>query len=210
MIVQNVAGRDDELLLVIDGLCTEEECKVLIDYANRVKATDEGDMPWHAPGTGGKYDRAIMVRRKMAEVFEKRLKDVIPKILNDHKLLYINDHFRFSRYVAGGEFHVHCDGKNYDNGRPELTDGFSSESFMTLNMPLNTEGDEEYGLVGGGTTFFHGVGHGINKQPGEVRITVPAKAGRAVLFWADQYHQGDLVESGHKYLIRTDVMGQQI
>lgn len=211
MHVRRVEGREDEPIWVIDGFFAEEECEALIAHSNQIQVTENGDKPWHAPNTGGKYTRAMMSNRKLADVIEKRLKPILPEIVNDCKTLYVNDRFRFSRYSAGGEFHVHCDGKNYDNKRPELTGEFSAESLLTANAFLNTEGDEDYDLVGGGTTFFHGEGdeNGGPKQCGLLRESIPAKAGRLVLFWANQYHQGDLVVSGRKYLVRTDIMGQR-
>lgn len=115
-------------------------------------------------------------------------------------LLYLNDHFRFSRYKARGKFNIHYDGENYDSGRYELTGGRDTCIFFTLNIFLN--GDEEpFNLSGGGTTFYNGTLNNPKKS-----VTIRPKAGRVALFWSKQTHQGDVVNSGYKYLLRTDVM----
>lgn len=190
-------------LWILDNLLSKEECMGRIARANAMNDDNKGNRAWHAPGTGGKYSRVIMIDRSLADDLWNRVRKFLPEVIEGYKLVYLNDHFRFSRYRKGGVFHVHCDGKNYDNSRPDLIGEWSSESLLTLNIFLNTEGDTDYELVGGGTSFFN-QDENFNLN---LRTTVKAKAGRAVLFWAKQYHRGDVVDSGFKYLLRTDVMG---
>jgi prolyl 4-hydroxylase len=184
-------------LWILNNILSREECTDLITQCNTIRDDDKGNRSWHAPGTGGKYSRVIMINRELAEDIWSRIKPILPQTLHGYKLLYVNPYFRFSRYRKGGVFHTHKDGKNYDNSYPHLTGGFSAESLLTLNIFLNGEGEME--LAGGGTTFFD--------DKLNIRIPVRAKAGTASLFWADQYHCGDEVTEGFKYLLRTDVMG---
>lgn len=196
-----VSSAPETELWVLKNLLSSNECTDLIHRANNMK-DGNGNKSWHQPGTGGKYSRVIMIDRKLSDDLWERIRTHLPESLNGYKLLYLNDHFRFSRYKKGGLFPVHCDGKNFDNSRPEITGEYSSESLLTLNIFLNSEEDDTYQLVGGGTSFYNQTSRGL-----ELRTCVKAKAGTAALFWANQYHCGDKVQSGYKYLLRTDVMG---
>lgn len=121
-----------------------------------------------------------------------------------YRLLYLNSHFRFSKYMPGGFFPIHMDGTNYDNDRPEMTGEHSAVSVCTLNIFINDN------FEGGETEFFYTKHEDGIELPGPRRIVVEPVAGRASLFYAKQYHQGCTVKSSHKYLLRTDVMGVPI
>ena len=105
-------------LCVIDNLLSPDECKNLIHRCNTVKNND-GNLSWHHPKTGGKYMRAIIIDQQMADELFSRIISLLPETYNRHKLLYLNSHFRFSRYNTGGQFPMHRDGTNYDNDRHE-------------------------------------------------------------------------------------------
>lgn len=204
-IIKVKGNEDDHLLFILDNLLSPAQCVALINRANTLQ-TNGYNRSWHPPGTGGRYMRVTMIDRKLALFFEKMIMPILPETYTDeegntYRLLYINDHFRFSRYRERGYFHKHCDGQKEDNGRPELTGEYAAISLMTLNIPLNDEYGTDYELVGGSTSFYH------ECNPDKLRVKVPAKAGRAALFWFNQYHTGDEVISGFKYLLRTDVMG---
>lgn len=175
----------------IDNIFTPEECQDLLDRAN-----SEG---WHSPQTGGSYVRSIIIDRELADKLYLQLKEHIPDYYRDYKLLYINDHFRFSRYDVGGIFPVHQDGTNYDSSRVEDYEGYSTESVFTLNIFLNDD------FKGGETDFFEMNKENVNEL--KLRFRVIPKTGRGALFYAKQYHRGKEVLSPYKYLIRTDVMG---
>lgn len=176
----------------INNLLSDTECNELISLANNLKDDNLGNRSWHKPGTGGKYSRVIWINKRFATELWYRIKSILPEYIDQgnvrYKLAYLNDHFRFSRYRKGGIFPIHCDGKNH-SGR--------SESVFTLNIFLNTKPKSE----GGGTTFY--------QDPNDAsasKFTIPPIAGSAALFWANQYHSGDTVHDGLKYLLRTDVM----
>lgn len=167
-------------MLVVDNIFTPDECKALIATANT--------LPWHHPKTGGNYVRALLIDRALAERLWVKIKPVCPPVNHVNGVQYdcinINDHFRFSRYEAGGAFPIHLDGNNVDE--------FQNRSMFTLNIFLNDD------MEGGGTTFYNNdLTH---------RLTVAPKCGTGALFYAKQYHRGDVVAQGVKYLLRTDVM----
>lgn len=170
-------------LSIIDNLLSAVECVELITRANASS--------WHRPNTGGNYMRVIMVDAEFANTLFARIQPFLPAEYNGHDLTYLNAHFRYSRYNTGGNFPIHRDGTNYDNDRMEEF-GSSTQSVFTLNIFLNDD------FEGGATTFFN--------DDMTVRYVAEPKAGRASLFFAQQYHCGNEVLSPHKYLLRTDVM----
>lgn len=174
---------ENPLLLEVDFF-THAECEELIQRANNIG--------WHRANTGGEYFRAIMIDKQLAEQIWLKVKHLLPETIticdNTFTPVYVNDHFRFSRYEKGGEFTTHLDGYNFDSN--------NNHSMFTINIFLN---DKNSGLIkGGGTTFY--------KNNMEYNKTIHAKAGTGALFYAKQYHSGDVVEEGYKYLLRTDVM----
>lgn len=192
----------NNFLCVIDNLFTPAECQNLIIKANNVQ--NEGyNKSWHPANTGGGYMRVMMIDRDLSNQLWSKIKKFLPRDLmfNGYKLVYLNDHFRFSRYKKGGKFPLHCDGSNYDASRPEESGGYSTQSLLTLNIFLND------GFLGGETDFLE------HNSQGELtlRETVKPKVGRSALFWANQYHRGNEViptdDVEFKYLLRTDVMG---
>jgi predicted 2-oxoglutarate/Fe(II)-dependent dioxygenase YbiX len=84
---------------------------------------------------------------------------------------------RFYRYVAGQRFKMHKDG-------PWTEDGLTSQ--LTLLVYLND------GFTGGDTVFRD--------------FRVAPKQGDALLFVHDTWHEGAAVESGVKYVLRSDVL----
>ena len=139
----------------------------------------------------------------MANSLFEKLKTHIPNTYLGFNLLYINDHFRFSKYNVGGIFPLHKDGTNYDAGRVEEYDGYSTESIFTLNIFLNDD------FEGGETDFFETDQTNNEDHIMKLRFSVTPKTGRGALFYAKQYHRGNEVSVPYKYLIRTDVMGMR-
>lgn len=93
----------------------------------------------------------------------------------------LNERFRFYRYEPGQRFAPHYDGAY------ERENGERSE--FTFLIYLNDD------FEGGSTSFF---------QPG--RFHVQPKTGSLLLFHHPQLHEGAAVESGTKYVLRSDVM----
>lgn len=190
----------EPFLCVIDELLSKEECRELILKAENMKTDDSGNKSWHNPHTGGTYKRVIMVDRDLADRLFERIKPVLPQTMDNYRLVYLNSHFRFSKYSPGGLFPIHMDGTNYDNDR--IQNGNSSVSVCTLNIFLNDK------FSGGETEFFYFLDNNDEIElPGPTRYVASPAPGRACLFYAKQYHCGNKVRDGYKYLLRTDVMG---
>ncbi len=174
---------ENPILLEIE-LFNLDECKKLIKYAEKIG--------FHHPEMGHTYLRSQMVDSELAKMIWKKVETLLPKVITvnniEFKLECINDKFRFSKYDEGGSLPIHLDGYVIDRNH--------FRSMFTLNIFLN---DKESGLEEGGNTTFY-----TNDM--EFKTTIEPKAGKCVLFYAKQYHSGDIVTKGYKYLLRTDVM----
>ncbi len=166
-------------LQVIDDLLTRDECKQLIEFAEKqgFKEVDRGIANYHRV----EFDNPLL-----ANLLCNRLifRNMIPQYWNGNKVVGLNTHFRFSKYYEGQEFGIHKDGFN--------TDQNGNRSVMTLNIFLNDD------FEGGETDFFY--------EDKSFRFSAKPKSGRASLFDSQQYHCGNKIKKGIKYLLRTDVM----
>ena len=127
----------------------------------------------------------------------QRLEKVFPSIYrNRYEAVGLNERFRFYRYGPGQVFKWHRDGAYaLDNG---------DESLFTFMIYLNEECE-------GGETMFRGLPLGyIGNEQAPQEIAVKPKTGTALLFAHLLDHTGALVTKGVKYVVRSDVMYQQL
>ncbi len=167
----------NKYLQIIDDLFTPEECQKLIEHfdSNKTKFIDRGI---------AEYYRLEEDSDEMANILWNKVKHHLPTDYAGGKLVYLNNHFRYSKYHHGMQFGRHRDGTNQDK--------HGNRSIITLNIFLNDN------FNGGETDFFDNNNNLI--------ISVKPKPGRAALFDAGILHQGNMVLNGFKYLLRTDVM----
>ena len=184
MKVTNVSASDgNELLLQIDNIFTLDQCQTFIRNA---EATGFQDIDRGNACYGRVTGRINLEGQPLHEWLYKHLYEIIPSYVDGKRVTGLNDHFRFSKYHAGQFFDIHKDGFNQDcNG---------NRSALTLNIFLNDD------FKGGETDFFY------SNNRSDLRFSVKPLAGRGALFYAQQYHSGNEILSGYKYLLRTDVM----
>ena len=91
----------------------------------------------------------------------------------------LNPHFRFYRYENGQKFKRHIDGRQKVG---------ALESRVTFMIYLNAD------FEGGATTFDN--------------VSIEPQTGTALLFVHELKHEGCPVESGRKYVLRSDVLFQ--
>jgi prolyl 4-hydroxylase len=163
-------------LTVIDNILTPEECKLFIEFIDKEKEIKKINR-----GAYGSYSRITWNNKAYADEIFNRIKKYLPK---DKNYKCCNQYFRLAKYDIGGEFKIHKDGTNQDNE--------GNRSHLTLNIFLNDD------FEGGETDFFN--------DDKSFRYSASPRAGRGALFYSQQYHCGNVVKSGNKYLLRTDVM----
>ena len=165
-----------KFLKQIDHFLTEREC---------IKMIEKGDeLGWTSVDRVGVlcYHTEFNDPDLAHKLYQKLLKlNVFPSGL---PIAGLNDTFHMSKYECGQHFFIHKDTIKQDKqGR---------RSVMTLNIFLNKD------FTGGQTTFYDD-----NKQ---FRLSVEPDIGKAALFDSQQYHEGNEIKSGYKYLLRTDLM----
>jgi prolyl 4-hydroxylase len=105
---------------------------------------------------------------------------VVPEKLGDKSVVGLNERLRFYRYSPGQRFAAHTDGYFI---RSE-----TERSLLTLILYLNEE-------FTGGETFF------LNSE-----TRVAPQTGKVLVFAHQLWHEGLPVQSGTKYILRTDVI----
>ena len=159
------------------NVLSKEECDYLISMSEKA-----GYMP--LPSYSKNYrnnDRVIIRSFDLAKELYTRCKDYFPQSWTGYDNVHeLNEVFRFCRYTKGGIFRKHTDSFFERNSL--------ERSRLTFNIYLN-------GGFDGGHTVFP-----------ENDIHVIPKPGMVLVFDHDIVHQGYYLETGKKYLARSDVM----
>ena len=149
----------------------------MIDYDPKKKYVEKGELT--------KYWRVIWDNKEFADELFKRLKDGNYLPGDGKKYKCCNSVFRIAKYDSWGQFQIHRDGQNKNE--------CGEKTHLTLNIFLNKD------FKGGETDFF------LDDKK-TFRCSVKSAIGKAALFYHKQYHCGNIVSEGEKYLLRTDVM----
>lgn len=183
-----------ENIWYIDNFLTDEECDWHIKRSEEsVSAeSEQGKVGYEAAkvNVNGKQTLMTTVRnnqrvlsfdKPLAQDLWKRLSDCIPSY-PFAKPIGLNELWRYYKYEKGQRFKMHRDGAYKRNDK--------ESSFFTLIIYLNDN------FKGGETGFgaFH----------------ILPKKGRAIIFKHEIKHEGKIIENGIKYVLRTDIMFQQI
>jgi len=183
----------DPDILTVSGLFTADECERWIAQgealgfeAASVSLVEGAKM---MPAVRNN-DRATIEDPALAAALWERVRARVPPQLDGCLARGLSERFRFYRYDPGQRFKRHRDGAV--DGPPGL------RSKLTLLIYLND------GYEGGETTFVDYGFEGGVAVPREIRIA--GKAGMALIFRHERWHEGSPVLIGRKYVLRTDVL----
>ena len=182
---------DAERIIVIHDFLTDEECVSLIRRSEGL-AYESGTVAGVVNENIRNNERVILDDAALATDFFCRAQPFLPAALNDHRLVGFNERWRFYRYEPGQTFRPHRDG-SYVRMRT------FEESELTFMIYLND------GMTGGETRFFASIEQAF-RQPPEPFLAVQPKRGMALIFLHSIWHEGAVVQTGRKYVLRTDVM----
>lgn len=122
-------------------------------------------------------ERVIVEGRGWVAHLWERLSGIALPVVDGERPLGLPKDLRFYKYSNGQRFKMHKDGPWTENGMT---------SKLTFLVYLND------GFVGGATDFRD--------------FSVSPRAGNALLFIHDTWHEGASVTEGVKYVLRSDVL----
>jgi WD40 repeat protein len=132
-------------------------------------------------------DRQLLDDPGLAQTLLKALRHLLPQTLDGEVLVGLNPRFRICRYRPGQQFTLHQDGAWHPDSQ--------TRSRLTLMLYLNDADN----FSGGMTRFY--------EQPGgDPWVEVRPRTGRLMLFDHLLWHDGQRIEEGTKYILRTDVL----
>lgn len=182
---------DPDRILVVHNFLSEAQCTALIRRSEAL-AYEAGTVAGVVNENIRNNERVIIDDESLASQLFHRAAPFLPAVLEDHRLVGFNERWRFYRYQPGQTFNPHRDGSYVRMNTRE-------ESRLTFMIYLNE------GMVGGETKFFVDIEHAF-QQPASPYLSVQPKTGSALIFLHSIWHEGAVVQSGQKYVLRTDVM----
>jgi hypothetical protein len=183
---------DDDIFVIHDFLSLDE-CAGLIATA---EAAGFADAPINTLfGTAVRKDvrdneRVMIDDVPLAAAWFERARPFLPTRLGGWEPCGMNERFRYYRYAPGQRFDWHLDGAFH------RVNGESSR--LTFMVYLN-------GGVAGGCTAFNLRREGVIREA-DPTVRVLPTAGKALVFRHDVLHTGEVVLTGTKYVVRSDVM----
>lgn len=180
---------DPDKVFVIYDFLSGEECAALIQRSEDLL---------YEPGLVAEVvieevrnnERVLVDDPSLAQDLFRRAEPLLPAVIEGKSLVGFNERWRFYRYRPGQTFKPHRDGSYL---RMETWE----ESQITFMIYLND------GMTGGETRFFADVEQVIQQHP---YLSVQPKEGMALVFLHPIWHEGAVVHSGQKYVLRTDAM----
>ncbi|MGB4068831.1 MAG: 2OG-Fe(II) oxygenase [Nitrospira sp.] len=180
---------DSNRIFILHEFLPTEECMALIRRSK--------DFSYETGTVGGviaeglrNNERVLFDDKPLADVLFNRAALWIPKEIDGHQLVRFNERWRFYRYRAGQTFQPHRDGAYMSFQTYE-------QSEVTFMIYLNDE------MTGGETRFFSDADQAMQGRP---YLSVKPTTGTALVFLHSIWHEGAVVLSGEKYVLRTDVM----
>lgn len=194
---------------VISNVLSVDECQTLISNISELGL----DPPPYFSKTVRNCTRRHTVDPGMSDIIMPRLKPYLPEIVvMDNvrwKLSRFTHHWRYVKYVPGGKFIPHWDGAKMLPWH-EMT-------VFTVQVYLNDN------FEGGSTRFYTNYvanrlpSHDIEYGTGQLKLDesikpthkVTAKTGSVLVFnhsGESVLHDGEIVVSGEKYILRGDVL----
>ncbi|KIC36101.1 iron-regulated protein [Ruegeria sp. ANG-R] len=132
-------------------------------------------------------DRVIFDDAELANALWRKAESLFLDPFKGHRAVGLNERFRVYRYGADQFFDWHQDG--------EFKASSGHRSMFTMVIYLNE------GCEGGDTSFADVFSPYVFDD-----FTIAPKTGKALFFYHPLSHRGDLVISGEKFILRTDVI----
>lgn len=177
-----------ENVFTVAGLLTPDECDDLINRGEMLgferAAVRTAAGPLMRPGIRDN-DRAAFTDVALALSLWERCRPFVPAELEGGTAVGLDENFRYYRYDVGQRFKRHRDGI--------VQRSATERSRLTCLCYLND------GFTGGATAFYP-----TDAMDVEPFLVVP-RAGTALFFLHEWWHEGRELSAGRKYVLRSDV-----
>ncbi|KAF7455803.1 tetratricopeptide repeat-containing protein [Cryptosporidium felis] len=208
---------------VWDNVFSEEECRIIVQTLE-----ESGEFSFWNPGNSTKSYRNVDTIEGNMNKFSKFIWERIKELFTFHEFEIneedsyseedntgkwrstgIYEKMFFGRYRNGGHFGPHTD--------CSVCLDTNTRTLWTLLLYLNTVPEE-----GGGATSFVDESQKIEKRfiddsgrertnPNNIITKVQPKAGRTVIFFIADMHEGEPLNNGYtKYILRTDIVYKRV
>ena len=184
---------NEHFVHLISNLLSPSECKQIIE--------DNEESLISTSGAYSKRLRHMYLDYNLVDVLWSRLEPFYgtDRVVDEEGRAWtatsLNPFLRFCKYTPGNDFGPHQDGRRMMN--------VDEQSFMTVNIYLTTVPVAH----GGATRVLERSQEGDNKHK-VIGVMQPVE-GMASVFRDSLFHDGERLEEGVKYLLRTDVIYQR-
>jgi len=180
---------DSGRIVALHGFLSVDECVTLIHRSE--ESTYEMGTVGGVIAEGMRNNERVLIDDKsFADTMFHRAAPWLPSEVDGHRLVRFNERWRFYRYRPGQTFQPHRDGSY-------LSFQTHEQSEVTFMVYLNSE------MTGGETRFFMDGEQAMHRYH---YLSVKPTTGPALIFLHSIWHEGAIVHSGEKYVLRTDVM----
>jgi prolyl 4-hydroxylase len=172
----------EENIFEISAFLSFEECDLLIELSESIgfKEADVETKAGRQLLTNIRNNERVDYQSSVhAELYWQRLSNLQLPSFEGKSPIGLSPYFRFYKYQPGQKFNMHKDGRQNVCG---------NETLFTFLIYLND------GCHGGETLFRQG------------NLKVSPKKGSAIVFEHHLWHQGVEVESGVKFVLRSDIV----
>lgn len=183
----------DTDIFTVSNLFTAAECQQLIEQGEGMgfKAAPVATSSGLQMMTGIRNnDRAVFEDADFARSVWERVQAYVPPQMDGCRVRGLDSRFRFYRYDPGQRF------KRHKDGRVQVANGDTSR--LTFLIYLND------GYVGGETVFSDHTFENGQTDIHEIRVSGTQDMG--LFFVHERKHEGAPIQSGRKYVLRTDVL----
>ena len=189
----------NKLVFTIDNFLSDKECNNFLKLINNndFQMAPIGDKNKSIESETRNNSRTFLDDEKIIENLWNKIKiiDLIPKTMTNNvfKLKGLFKNLLFYKYNVGEYFKEHYDGDKIDGNK---------KSFFTLLIYLNDD------FEGGETNFIHYDRKIIKKKLKQDKILTPIipKKGQLLIFKHNILHEGCIIKSGEKLVLRSDIM----
>jgi len=174
---------------LLTNVLSKRECDILINASEKQGFEKAENYCWMYNDRFN--DRFMSDDEELAKFLWKRIDPFIPQDIHGWTKNSLNYRWRYCKYGPGQYFGMHADGAF----RPTP----SLSSALTFMLYLNSAGES---FTGGSTNFYTYKDRKLKQE------VVPA-AGTAIVFIQednDMIHDGGKLQSGTKYILRSDIM----